>query len=1602
MAELDAAPAGPTDPRIAALIEAARKKLVDTGTRNRLVHVRRGGRGRYLDIVNERSDDIFRILYAEKRRMRFHPSETAEEVVDEGSIHLDEADLGLFTEVPEIDESRFTDRLLDTKLGSDALQKRLLQLAGDARRAEEEQGINILFLALGFLQWFEAEQSSVCREAPLILVPVELVRNQRTSTYDVCAREEDIMTNLPLQARLRDDFGLVLPEIEADDDWTPSSYFERVRDTTETKSRWRIDENGMQMGFFSFAKQLMQRDLHQDQWPEGGLGDDPLVRGLMAEGFVSEPPLFAPGERLDAKLAPADIVQVIDADAPQTAVIEEVRRGRNLVVQGPPGTGKSQTIANIIAAAAHDGKTVLFMAEKMAALNVVYARLKNCGLGDLCLELHSRHANKREVAQELGRTLRSRRDDPQPDTFSTALQEKRDGLNRIADLLHTKVPGHDYTPFEAMAALVSFIGSGRRPSQLRRDGLEKLTSAEREELERDIGDFAELLEAGGLRSEHPLAGCRNLDLQPVDLQRLEAALRAAVEALDEAQAVGAAFARGLPPEERAISTGEEWLPRPASRADLVTSAEFLELLADCPREAVSLADGNLSPERSAALADALDVAAAWENARREAEPLFGEHAWDGPPVLLSLELQRGAASGFGAFVARLSPSYRRACRMLGGLAAAPLPSLPADRLELARRLERVHRLRKALGDQEEFLASRLADRWRGERTGFAPLACAARWVVRVADNGVARSRSQVERAVQTIRAPAKAAEDLRSKGKAAAEAVNLVVDLLRPEPGAPTLGESLDQVSLSTLRERLLRITLDRYTEWRRIQMLANRLETAGLNALVKMMDDGRLPPADSVQEFAYAAAEARWDFAKGSIPGIAPLVDLDRHALVRAFTALDVGRTQFMRELIRRRHVVQLPQGAAGEMAVIRGEIARKRRHIPIRRLMERAGSMVQRIKPVFLMSPISIAQFLPPRAIRFDVLVVDEASQVRPEDALGAIARCGQLVIVGDQKQLPPTSFFDRLGANEVPGDEDEEDEGVAAVTEMESVLTLCEARGMSQRMLEWHYRSRVPSLIRVSNEEFYGRRLILSPSPLELDKDYGLSLERVPGVYARRGSATRGRPGTNRIEAEQVVRAAARHAREDSGLSLGIVTFSKAQADMMTEILEYERRRDDVLDGLLREGYAEDVFVKNIENVQGDERDVIFISVGYGPAEPGGRLTSMRFGPVNAEGGERRLNVLFTRARIRCRVFNSFDPADIDLSRTAGAGPRILKRFLEYAATGQIAEHQLTGADADSPFEEDVARAVRSLDYLADPQVGSAGFRVDIGVRHPDSPGRYLLAIECDGAAYHSALSARERDRHRQAVLEGLGWRFHRIWSTDWFHRRHSEMKRLKEALAQAVAARDRMTVAGANEDGRRTETSRAKPTAPAKRDNGESSPNLPPPVNAPPYRTATITLTTDLEPHEVPESRLADLVRRVVEAEGPVHREIVARRITEACGRRRTGRRILEAVQRALRRARNESSGELLVQGSFWLMRAQREDVPVRDRTVVTGAVTKAAMLPPIEIVAAAKRIRRESGRVEAEELVREVARLLGFKRTGADLTRIIAAALTEAGINSAMD
>ena len=447
----------------------------------------------------------------------------------------------------------------------------------------------------------------------------------------------------------------------------------------------------------------------------------------------------------------------------------------------------------------------------------------------------------------------------------------------------------------------------------------------------------------------------------------------------------------------------------------------------------------------------------------------------------------------------------------------------------------------------------------------------------------------------------------------------------------------------------------------------------------------------------------------------------------------------------------------------------AGKKKHLPIRQLIRKAGNALQALKPCFLMSPLSVAQYLAPGEIEFDLVVMDEASQIRPEDALGTIARGRKIVIVGDPNQLPPSRFFD------VNVDEDEEAEE-SIVDDTESILNVC-LKQFPYRRLRWHYRSQHESLIQFSNERFYKGDLIVFPSPKPDSREFG--------VYSNFVENPSYRNGRNRSEAEIVVQNIVHHYRRHRNKSLGVVAFNKKQADEIQLLLDRMRSCDPVIDELISEHESkEPLFIKNLENVQGDERDVIFISTTYGPEKNGGPVFQ-RFGPVNSEDGWRRLNVIATRAKQRVEVFTSMRPTDIRVGENTKRGVKEFRNYLEYAATGKVLDSGTsTGREPDSEFEEAVGKVLNDLGYEITPQVGVAGFFIDIGVKHPDRPGEYLIGVECDGAAYHSAKSVRDRDRLRQEILESKGWHIHRIWSTSWFHTRSAEIERLKQVLKKRL--------------------------------------------------------------------------------------------------------------------------------------------------------------------------------------------------------------------------
>ena len=456
-------------------------------------------------------------------------------------------------------------------------------------------------------------------------------------------------------------------------------------------------------------------------------------------------------------------------------------------------------------------------------------------------------------------------------------------------------------------------------------------------------------------------------------------------------------------------------------------------------------------------------------------------------------------------------------------------------------------------------------------------------------------------------------------------------------------------------------------------------------------------------------------------------------------------------------------------------------------------------------MMSPISIAQYLPPTQELFDVVIFDEASQITVWDAIGAIARGRQVVVAGDPRQMPPTSFFARS--------DDDADEDIVAEGDLESILDEMLGAGIPERKLNLHYRSRSEDLIAFSNFHYYESTLITFPAPHYVrgaDGNRGIRLERPKGVYAR-GRDARHNQGEAKAIVQEIV---ARLSHRDGATrcrSIGVVTINAQQQTLIENLLDHARERHPEIEWAFAPEVAEPVFVKNLETVQGDERDVILLSITYGP-DQSGRVT-MNFGPLNRQGGERRLNVAITRARTEMVVFSTLDPQHIDLSRSQAQAVRDLKHFLEYADNPSKLGAEADGpvGDFESPFEAAVAEALRTKGWSVHPQVGVSAYRIDLGVVHPDMPGRYLVGVECDGWMYHSSAYARERDKIRQRVLEGLGWTLIRIWSTDWWTDRKGALDKVDDTLRQHLHA-DRRA---------RKEAQRAAVTdASAQRDNSSS--------------------------------------------------------------------------------------------------------------------------------------------------------------------------------------
>ncbi|HEY4848186.1 MAG TPA: DUF4011 domain-containing protein [Methylocella sp.] len=1017
------------------LLAEARLKLIETGTRNRVIHTPQGAKWlRALTITGNASDDVFARLVRENKPLRVLAAE----------VIADAQHDAVTPETPRLVNPGTSDRNgLQTSLSPALLHKRLHAMHRDATTAEDERGVNILFLALGFLRWYEDEESAVPRAAPLILLPVYLGRDAKRSTFDLKLRDGGIATNQALQERLRGDFGLALPDVVETEGWQPSSYFDAVANAVAAKRRWSIDTDAIVLGLYSFSKLLMVRDLEPGNWPDNALVSHPLLRGLLGEGFAAEPPVPPEAARRGEILNPADLIPVVDADSSQTRVIEAVRAGHNLVVQGPPGTGKSQTITNIIAAAVHDGQTVLFVAEKMAALNVVYDRLDKAGLDDICLELHSRAASKRKVAERLDRTLQaagSSSTDETPRQWTAA----RDRLNAL-ERLHAEIGDTAMTPYRALSIQIAAARRGFTPDERLVEEAVRWTGKEFAEKTRLIERLAGLTETVGPLNSHVYVGVRRRSaLQPADVQRQIPKL----QALADKVAALAAYAT--------MVTNYFGLPPDPTLAGVKTLIAIFRAISNLPRGAENIAAKIATSPSPRRIADATALGVKW--LEQQAPYLHTIHpaAWAGFVAELRAPLAQGAAFWLG----RAGKANRKAAGSLASLLSVPLPKRPADRLALLDAVLASQALRRKFDAEAGILATLLSDVWQEKRTVFRQIHELARTAGELAAFDPHLNAERVIGMVRDVTAEAHC-DHLETALDEVINAFANTIKFLDLDLAAIFQTDSIATIDLNRLSAWAAGWAAShvRFEGWARLVKADRKVRAAGPAWIASALASGALDPKNAHVELETAFAGACWKKAIAADPELAAF-DGGRHGeLVAQFVEIEERSRQAAVRGVRARHQAAIPRGALGEMRVIRGEIGRKRAHMPLRKLMKAAGGTIQKIKPVFLMSPLSVAQFLPPGSVDFDLLVIDEASRLRPEDALGLVARCRRIVVVGDKKQLPPARFFDRTIADEADSRDGEETaiqhaESATPVAASESILSLCEACGLESRMLQWSY--------------------------------------------------------------------------------------------------------------------------------------------------------------------------------------------------------------------------------------------------------------------------------------------------------------------------------------------------------------------------------------------------------------------------------------------------------------------------------------------------------------------------------------------------------------------
>lgn len=1454
------------------------------------------------------------------------------------------------------DELKHT-RLL-THYHQQDLDNILVYIHKNAKQAIEENGSSTLYLAVGLLKWFDRKTPEQPRYSPILLLPVEIGRRSVNSKFALKSREEETMINITLVEFLRQEYELnlgALEQLPTDDKGVDvAKVMGILRRAIMQLKGWDVEEQ-LVLGNFSFSKLILWKDIvvHQEELLKSDMVRS-LVEGKLAFNESHEPHSVSDFDTIHSH----NVVLPIPTDVSQMEAVLTAQQGRSFILHGPPGTGKSQTITNIIADALYHGKRVLFVAAKKAALDVVQRRLEQIGLAPFTLELHSNKSKKSDVLAQLSKSIETAKLARTADFQQEALRldTAKKAISDYVNVLHQKQQ-IGWSLYDSITALESYHDKKFSKNFIPETVLQQLNANLWQQWTDWLPQFQSIASLIVHPSENPLTALNLAQYSPSVNDEISAQTEKLLNLLPDVESKSQSLANTIffPFSIQAKSEWEQY----------VQVIIAFQQLPDMPLELIRY----LSDKEN------YSVYEEWSKAFNQFQTFLSSILKDYNLNILTTDVSATETQWKQAQQSWFLPKWlqsRKIKKQLSVFRNAPFNNdNEVEQLFFQyNQLQEVQRLLQ----QSRFASVQqaLKNLFKDEQTDLADIDNKAALVQQLSNATNSWERNALGKWVQVWQEKnLQYSDEIKQRNlPAIADFIQLATTFNQQAKSYETLTgvqfQQKDNWNTETVNQlHNIQTHLPHLKNWMNYVQLRKQGETLQLHWLINAYEN-KLCSAENLTDYFHYTVHA----------SVAQRVISQNEALSLFNAGLFESKIEQYKKIakdfqyltiqeLRVMLAAQLPNTTAeamqsSEIGILQRAIKNRGRGLSIRKLFDQIPTLLPRIAPCMLMSPISVAQYFDVNTKHFDILIFDEASQLPTCEAVSALARAKQSVIVGDPKQMPPTSFFSTIKLDEENMD----------VEDLESILDDCLSLSVPSKYLLRHYRSKHESLIAFSNVNYYENKLLTFPSSDDLNRK--VKYHQIKGFYDK------GKTRTNKFEADEIVQYIQSHYNNSQKrkLSVGVVTFSQTQQNLIEDKLQKLFMSDPKLEEHTNES-NEPLFVKNLENVQGDERDIILFSVCYAPDEEG--KMSMNFGPLNRDGGWRRLNVAITRARYEMHLFSTLHADQIDLSRTSAEGVAGLKTFLQFAEKGHLSvrPEDVQEALSKQHLSASISKKLQEKGLEVKCNIGTSGFKVDIGIVHPDKPQQYILGVVIDGHYYYNAQTTNDREMVMPSVLKALGWNIHRIWTMDWYENSDKIIDSIIEKVKHLQT---------------QPEVKEEKITEPAVEPAFEPIKVMPEEVTPitvtnkqKPYVAAALTTVSSANSETIFEfqnrNAIKQQIQSLVDTEAPISKSLLYKKVLQAWNTSRAGARLdkhLEGIIKEMNITQTTHHQPFYWNSNTTLDCYRNNDIEKRNMEDIA----------PEEVIVALQEVVTNNLSIEEDELLRYLARTFGFAKVGKQIDTLL--------------